>query len=210
MSQDQQEATSAEPVTNRRISAGVRLMGWLTTTDHKVIGNLYMVTAFGFFLLAGLLAMLMRAELARPGLQIVSAAQYNQLFTVHGTIMMLLFATPMFAGFANAVMPLQIGSPDVAFPRLNALTYWLFLFGGLIVVSGFVVPGGAAAFGWFAYAPLNSAVFSPGPGGAGHLHVQSAALAAHTAADVVHRRREAVGVPGRTDRQREQRRVAVA
>lgn len=117
MSQDQQEAASIEAaVSNRRISVGVRLLGWLTTTDHKVIGNLYMVTAFGFFLLAGLLAMLMRAELARPGLQIVSADQYNQLFTVHGTIMMLLFATPMFAGFANAVMPLQIGSPDVAFP----------------------------------------------------------------------------------------------
>ena len=78
--------------------------------------------------------MVMRAELARPGLQIVSAEQYNQLFTMHGTIMMLLFATPLFAGFANAVMPLQIGAPDVAFPRLNALTYWLFLFGGLIVV----------------------------------------------------------------------------
>ncbi|MFI5632350.1 cytochrome c oxidase subunit I [Streptomyces sp. NPDC051664] len=140
-------------------------MGWLTTTDHKVIGNLYMVTAFGFFLLGGVLAMLMRAELARPGLQIVSAEQYNQLFTIHGTIMMLLFATPMFGGFANAIMPLQIGAPDVAFPRLNALTYWLFLFGGTIVVSGFVVPGGAAHFGWFAYAPLNSAVFSPGAGG---------------------------------------------
>ncbi|MET7622522.1 cytochrome c oxidase subunit I [Streptomyces sp. NPDC005408] len=165
MSQDQQEATSVKAVANKRISAGVRLMGWLTTTDHKVIGNLYMVTAFGFFLFAGVLAMLMRAELARPGLQIVSAEQYNQLFTVHGTVMMLLFATPMFVGFANAVMPLQIGAPDVAFPRLNALTYWLFLFGGLIVVSGFVVPGGAAPFGWFAYAPLNSSVFSPGVGG---------------------------------------------
>ncbi|GAA3367671.1 cytochrome c oxidase subunit I [Streptomyces sannanensis] len=166
MGQDQREiAQPREAVTNRRISAGIRIRGWLTTTDHKVIGNLYMVTAFGFFLLAGVLAMLMRAELARPGLQVVSAYQYNQLFTVHGTVMMLLFATPMFAGFANAVMPLQIGAPDVAFPRLNALTYWLFLFGGLIVVSGFVVPGGAASFGWFAYAPLNSAVFTPGAGG---------------------------------------------
>ncbi|MCL2734763.1 MAG: cbb3-type cytochrome c oxidase subunit I, partial [Actinomycetia bacterium] len=144
---------------------GNRLFGWVTTTDHKVIGNLYLVTAFCFFLFAGLLAMGMRAELARPGLQFWSESQYNQLVTIHGTIMMLLFATPMFAGFANAVMPLQIGAPDVAFPRLNALTYWLFLFGALMVVSGFVVPGGAAAFGWFAYAPLNSGVFSPGSGG---------------------------------------------
>ncbi|WP_255951454.1 aa3-type cytochrome oxidase subunit I [Streptomyces odontomachi] len=162
-------ASGAKPAApggeRRTVSAGERLLDYLTTTDHKVIGNLYMATAFGFFLLAGGLAMLMRAELARPGLQVVSADQYNQLFTIHGTIMMLLFATPMFAGFANAVMPLQIGAPDVAFPRLNALTYWLFLFGGLIVVSGFVVPGGAAPFGWFAYAPLNSALRSPGQGG---------------------------------------------
>jgi cytochrome c oxidase subunit 1 len=144
---------------------GNRIREWLTTTDHKVIGNLYMVTAFGFFLLAGAMAMVMRAELARPGIQIVSSEQYNQLFTIHGTVMMLLFATPMFAGFANAVMPLQIGAPDVAFPRLNAFTYWLFLFGGLIVMSGFLTPGGAADFGWFAYAPLNGPVHSPGPGG---------------------------------------------
>ncbi|UQA97600.1 aa3-type cytochrome oxidase subunit I [Streptomyces halobius] len=159
-------AAADRPVSQKdRSRPGRVLLRWLTTTDHKVIGNLYLVTAFGFFLLAGVLAMLMRAELARPGTQLFSNEQYNQLFTIHGTIMMLLFATPMFAGFANAVMPLQIGSPDVAFPRLNAFTYWVFLLGGLMVVSGFIIPGGAASFGWFAYAPLNGAVFSPGKGG---------------------------------------------
>ncbi|MFJ8787667.1 cytochrome c oxidase subunit I [Streptomyces sp. NPDC102462] len=146
-------------------SLGRTLLGWASTTDHKVIGRLYMVTSFCFFLLGGLLALAMRAELARPGLQFVTQHTYNQFFTVHGTIMMLLFATPMFAGFANAVMPLQIGAPDLALPRLNALSYWMYLFGGLMVVSGFLVPTGAASFGWFAYAPLNSAYYSPGAGG---------------------------------------------
>ncbi|MGW7258745.1 aa3-type cytochrome oxidase subunit I [Streptomyces sp. NPDC054834] len=153
------------PRPTRRSPLGRALLRWTTTTDHKVIGNLYLTTAFSFFLFGGVLALLMRAELARPGLQLVTQSQYDQLFTIHGTVMMLLFATPMFAGFANAIMPLQIGAPDVAFPRLNALSYWLYLFGGLMVISGFLVPGGAADFGWFAYAPLNSAVHSPGAGG---------------------------------------------
>ncbi|MFF9409462.1 cytochrome c oxidase subunit I [Streptomyces anandii] len=144
---------------------GERIRDYLTTTDHKKIGHLYLVTAFGFFLVAGLMAMTMRAELARPGLQIVTKDFYNQLFTIHGTIMMLLFATPTFAGFANAVMPLQIGAPDVAFPRLNALTYWLFLFGGLTVLSGFATQSGAAPFGWFAYSPLTDQAHTPGHGG---------------------------------------------
>ncbi|WP_035841039.1 aa3-type cytochrome oxidase subunit I [Kitasatospora azatica] len=159
-----QVAQAAAP-SGARLRRGARVLGWLTTTDHKVIGNLYLATSFGFFLFAGILALLMRAELARPGLQLFSNEQYNQLFTIHGTVMMLLFATPTFAGFANAVMPLQIGSPDVAFPRLNAFTYWVFLFGGLMVVSGFFTSGGAASFGWFAYAPLNGPVRSPGTGG---------------------------------------------
>src|SRR6185503_7215533 len=110
--------------------------------DHKVIGHLYLITSFVFFLIAGIMALLMRTELARPGLQFLSNEQYNQLFTMHGTIMLLLFATPLFAGFTNWIMPLQIGSPDVAFPRLNMLSYWMFLFGGLIVMAGFITPQG--------------------------------------------------------------------
>jgi cytochrome c oxidase subunit 1 len=135
------------------------------TTDPKQIGILYLITAFGFFMAGGLMALLMRAELARPGQQFLSAEQYNQLFTMHGTIMLLLYATPILFGFANYIVPLQIGAPDVAFPRLNALSYWLFLFGGLIVLAGFVTAGGAPDFGWTAYAPLNDAIRSPGPGG---------------------------------------------
>ena len=111
------------------------------------------------------MAMLMRSELAYPGQQVVNDELYNQLFTMHGTIMLLLFATPLFFGFGNAIMPLQIGSPDVAFPRLNMFSYWLFLIGGLIAGSGFLTPTGAADFGWFAYTPLSDAVRSPGVGG---------------------------------------------
>ncbi|QGN35693.1 cytochrome c oxidase subunit I [Microlunatus sp. Gsoil 973] len=138
---------------------------WLTTTDHKMIGNLYFITSFVFFLFGGVLALGIRAELAFPGLQFLSYETYNQFFTMHGTIMLLMFATPLFSAFANAIMPLQIGAPDVAFPRLNMLSYWLFLFGGLITISGFLSPEGAASFGWFAYAPLNNEVNSPGVGG---------------------------------------------
>jgi len=156
---------TAAPVVPRRASKGELVVKYLTTTDHKVIGNLYLVTSFGFFLLAGVMAMVIRAELARPGSQLVTDEVYNQMFTMHGTIMLLLFATPLFVGFANCIMPLQIGAPDVAFPRLNMFSYWLFLFGGLTVVSGFLVPGGAASFGWFAYTPLSDAVRSPGLGG---------------------------------------------
>ena len=136
----------------------------ITSTDHKVIGNLYMVTSFAFFAIAGLMALIMRAELTRPGLQFVSNEQYNQLFTMHGTLMLFLFATSLFAGFANAIMPLQIGSPDVSFPRLNMVSYWLYLFGGIIVMLGFLTPGGAAGFGWFAYAPLSNVINSPNVG----------------------------------------------
>jgi cytochrome c oxidase subunit 1 len=154
-----------ETVPAERIAEpGNAVVKWLTSTDHKTIGYLYLTTSFVFFLFAGLMALFMRAELARPGSQILSNEQFNQAFTMHGTIMLLLFATPLFVGFANVIMPLQIGSPDVAFPRMNMFSYWLFLFGGLIVVAGFLTPGGAADFGWFAYAPLNDSIRSPGIG----------------------------------------------
>jgi len=150
----------------RRRSPGQTVVKWVTSTDHKVIGNLYFITSFAFFMIGGLLALLIRGELAQSGLQIVdNPEQFNQLFTMHGTIMLLLFATPLFAGFANALMPIQIGAPDVAFPRLNMFAYWLYLFGGLIASAGFLTPEGAASFGWFAYAPLSDVTYSPGLGG---------------------------------------------
>jgi cytochrome c oxidase subunit 1 len=145
----------------KKNTMGRTIVKWMTSTDHKVIGNLYLISSFIFFMIAGLMAMVIRAELARPGLQFVSNEQYNQMFTMHGTIMLFLFATPLFAGFANAIMPLQIGAPDVSFPKLNLVAFYMFLFGGIIVVSGFLTPDGAASFGWFAYAPLSNAVNSP-------------------------------------------------
>ncbi len=148
----------------RQAPRGSWLARTIRTTDAKQIGLLYLVTAFGFFLVGGAMALAMRAELARPGLQFLSPEQYNQLFTAHGTIMLLLFATPILFAFANYIVPLQIGAPDVAFPRLNALAYWLYLFGGLMVVGGFLTPDGAADFGWTAYQPLASGSNTPGVG----------------------------------------------
>jgi len=163
------EAKPTSPVVRRaarRARKGSTLVRWLTTTDHKVIGHLYLITSFLFFLIGGVMALLIRAQLAQPGMDLIQTGeQYNQLFTMHGTIMLLMFATPLFAGFANAIMPLQIGAPDVAFPRLNALAYWLFLFGSLIAVGGFLTPQGAASFGWTAYVSLSDETFSPGVGG---------------------------------------------
>jgi cytochrome c oxidase subunit 1 len=148
----------------RETVKGTAFARMLRTTDHKTIGLMYLITSFIFFILGGAMALLMRAELARPGLQFLSNEQYNQLFTMHGTIMLLLFATPLVFAFANYIVPLQIGSPDVSFPRLNAFAYWLYALGGTIVMLGFLTPQGAADFGWFAYAPLNDAINSPGIG----------------------------------------------
>ena len=141
------------------------LLAWLTSTDHKRIGISYMATAFAFYLLGGLLAMGLRAELAEPGEQLVSRDAYNAMFTMHGSIMLLLFAGPFAFGLANYLVPLQIGARDMAFPRLNLLSYWVFLGGGLVMCGGFLTADGPADFGWFAYAPLSDSVYSPGLGG---------------------------------------------
>ncbi|MGY1686350.1 MULTISPECIES: aa3-type cytochrome oxidase subunit I [unclassified Geodermatophilus] len=154
----------SRPSPAREVQRGARLSNLLRTTDHKTIGLMYMAASFAWFIVGGFMAMLIRGELGQPGLQFLSPEQYNQLVTMHGTIMLLMFATPLFFAFSNLIMPLQIGSPDVAFPRLNAFSFWLFFFGSLIAVSGFFTPSGAADFGWYAYAPLSDAVHSPGPG----------------------------------------------
>ncbi len=154
------------PFPARMASKGNLIYKLVTTTDHKLIGMMYCVACFIFFFLGGLMALFMRAELTVPGMQFLSNEQYNQLFTMHGTVMLLFYATPIVFGFANLVLPLQIGAPDVAFPpRLNALSFWLFLFGALIALAGFITPGGAADFGWTAYTPpLSSAINTPGAG----------------------------------------------
>ncbi len=143
---------------------GSVFLDYLTTTNHKTIGYMYFVTSFVYFLIAGVMALIIRAQLFQPGMDLVTKEQYNQLFTMHGTLMLLMFATPLFAAFANVLMPIQIGAPDVAFPRLNALAFWFYFFGSLVATAGFLTPQGAASFGWFAYAPLSSATYTPGVG----------------------------------------------
>src|SRR5919197_826270 len=140
------------------------LLDWITTTNHKKIGLLYIGTTFVFFLVGGILAILIRTELARPGLQFLSRHEYNQLFTIHGTAMIFLFVAPMGLGLANYFVPLQVGAPDMAFPRLNMLSYWLFLGGGITILMSFLAPQGAAATGWTLYAPLSGPQGSPGNG----------------------------------------------
>lgn len=159
--------TTAEPEQGTLQPNAVERSGiidYVTTTDHRKVGLLYIFSALVFFLISGALSLLMRAELTEPGLQFVDRATYNQLFTMHGTGMIFFFAAPVAIGLANYFLPLQIGAPDVAFPRLNAFTYWLFLFGGLTAFSGFLSASGAAAFGWTGYAPLSEAIRSPGTG----------------------------------------------
>jgi cytochrome c oxidase subunit 1 len=138
------------------------LRAWLTTVDHKRIGLLYGTTAFLFFLIAGLEALLIRFQLARPDSQLIGAQTYNELFTMHGTSMVFLAVMPLSAALFNYLVPLMIGARDVAFPRLNAFSYWVFLLGGLFLNASWLV-GAAPDAGWFGYAPLTTKPFSLGP-----------------------------------------------
>jgi cytochrome c oxidase subunit 1 len=145
----------------RRPSATHGLWSWFTTVDHKKIGLLYGVTAFAFFLIGGIEALLIRAQLAQPDGTLLDAAQYNQIFTMHGLTMIFLFVMPMSSAFFNYLIPLMIGARDVAFPRLNAFSYWVFLFGGLFLYTSWFL-GGAPNGGWFGYAPNSTTDPTPG------------------------------------------------
>lgn len=137
------------------------LYGVLTTVDHKTIGKRYLVTAFVFFLLGGLGAAVIRLQLARPEMHLLAPEVYNQLFTMHGVTMIFLFASPILSGFSNYLWPLMIGSRDMAFPRVNALSYWTFLMSGIFLFSSLVI-GQAPDGGWFAYVPMTELAYSPG------------------------------------------------
>lgn len=136
-------------------------MGWLSTVDHKSIGIRYIVTAFAFLIFGGIEALVMRVQLARPNAHILTPQEYNQLFTMHGVSMIFWYASPVLSGFSNYLWPLLLGSRDMAFPRLNALSYWIYLFSGLLLYASFI--GGIAPdAGWFDYVPYASKDFNPG------------------------------------------------
>jgi len=139
-----------------------RIASWLVTTDHKRIGILYIGTSLVFFVLAGLMALVMRLQLSQADADVVGPDRYNELVTIHGTSMVFLVGVPILAGFANYLVPLMIGAADMAFPRLNALSYWLFAFGGMVLMLSFFASGGAAKAGWTGYAPLSTQ--APGNG----------------------------------------------
>jgi cytochrome c oxidase subunit 1 len=147
------EVTKREVAPEPQRKGGFR--DWITTTDHKKIGILYLYSSFSFFVIGGIFALLIRLELARPGTQFLQPNVYNQIFTLHGTLMIFLVIFPMINGFGNYFVPLHIGALDMAFPRINALSFWLLPVGGLTILSGFLAKGGAAAAGWTSYVPLS-------------------------------------------------------
>ena len=143
----------AKPAAPRPRSS--RVLDWLTTTDHKKIGIMYLVNSFTFFAFAGALAILMRTQLMAPDNTVLSPKAFNETFTMHGTIMIFLVILPLLSGFGNYFVPLQIGALDMAFPRVNAASFWLLPVGGLTIVAGYLTKGGAAAAGWTNYVPLS-------------------------------------------------------
>ncbi|HVA58239.1 MAG: cytochrome c oxidase subunit I [Gemmatimonadaceae bacterium] len=152
---------AAPPYVSTHEASNTGIWSWLTTVDHKRIGVLYLVTALTFFLIGGLEAEIIRAQLMHPNGTVVSATTFNELFTMHGTTMIFLAIMPLSAAFFNFLIPLQIGARDVAFPRLNAFSYWVFLFGGIFINVSWLV-GAAPDGGWFGYAPLTTMQFNPG------------------------------------------------
>ncbi len=146
----------------RPFTAGV--VDWITTTDHKKIGILYLYTTFAFFLIAGVMALLMRTQLAAPNNKFLTPGLYNQIMTLHGTTMIFLWIIPVFSGFGNYFVPLMIGARDMAFPKINAFSYWLIPLGGIVMYSGLLVSTGAAQAGWTGYTPLTERQFSAGLG----------------------------------------------
>jgi len=141
-----------------------RYSSWLATVDHKRIGILYILTSLLFFVAGGIIALLMRSQLARPNEHIFTRNHYDELFTMHGTTMIFLVVVPVFAGLGNFLVPLMIGARDMAFPRLNALSYWFFLLGGIVLYASWFSAGGAARAGWYSYPPLSELAFEPGKG----------------------------------------------
>src|SRR5213595_1252608 len=148
-------AARAERIPASVLVSRGRLTSWLTTTDHKRIGILYIATSLTFFAAGGILALLMRAQLATPNEHFIRRDGYDELFTMHGTTMVFLVIVPILAGFGNYLVPLMIGARDVAFPRLNAFSYWMYLLGGIVLYLSWFASGGPARAGWTAYVPLS-------------------------------------------------------
>jgi cytochrome c oxidase subunit 1 len=157
-------AVRVTPAPAATIVSRGRYSSWLATVDHKRIGILYIVTSLLFFIVGGVLALLMRSQLARPDEHVFTRDTYDQLFTMHGTTMIFLVVVPVFAGLGNFLIPLMIGARDMAFPRLNALSYWLYLLGGIVLFTSWFAAGGAPRAGWYSYPPLSEKLFEPGNG----------------------------------------------
>jgi cytochrome c oxidase subunit I len=157
-------AVRVTPAPAATIVSRGRYSSWLATVDHKRIGILYIVTSLLFFIAGGVLALLMRSQLAQPNEHVFTRDTYDQLFTMHGTTMIFLVVVPVFAGLGNFLIPLMIGARDMAFPRLNALSYWLYLLGGIVLFTSWFAAGGAPRAGWYSYPPLSEKLFEPGNG----------------------------------------------